>query len=281
MTWIDIVGFGIPACYAVVFFGAVTGVIAGRTTQDKLLLSSGGWVFFPCGSHYLSYAIYHDLATVSQAEKSVLLVVFAVAIVTAALVNPITLQKAAGRIAERDRKLTEREEAIAERDRRIEQFSWLLKNIGACIVFLQYVDVNKSTVVDLSDSMLDWLAERDICPIGLVKKGANWWDLMGNGGEVPQRWKRQSQKCVEGLTQYGCKTEHWDEHNLWFSWRIRLNSIDDRTYVIELFDVTEYMTSITTLEAENERLELLSEALANKSLDDIANLVNKKKGASE
>lgn len=105
MAWIDVVGIGIPICYAVIFFGAVTGAIAGQRLRDKLLLSRGGWIFLPCGFHYSFYVAYHDLNAISQSEKAVLVVVLVVAIVTAVFVNPITIGRTAGKIANQDEEI--------------------------------------------------------------------------------------------------------------------------------------------------------------------------------
>lgn len=236
MGWIDIAGYGIPACYSVVFCGAVTGAIAGERWKHKLLLSSGGWVFLPCGSHYSTFAFYHDLSTISNVESVVLSAVFLVSIPTAALVNPFTAWKASGWI----RKLGST----------IEKGKWLKRHTNSCIAFLKYESVDSSIVLEMSDSMLDWFAEKEICDFGLVQPGANWWDLLGDRSTVPNTWKRRNQQVVENMIAFDRQNDYWEQRDLWFNYSIELYDLPSRTYVVEFFDVSDCQRKIEGLEKE-------------------------------
>jgi hypothetical protein len=236
MVWIDIAGYGIPACYSVVFFGAVTGAIAGSGWKKKLLLSSGGWVFFPCALHYSTFAFFHDLSCLNSLESTVLSTVFIVSVPTAILVNPLTILKCSRWI-----------DAL---NSTIEQGVWLKRNTRACIAFLRYESANVSIILEMSDSMLNWFAEKEVCDFGLVKQGANWWELLGDRHPVPDIWKRRNQQCVEGMLSYRRQTEYWESGNVWFDYSIEPYDLKEKTYVVEFFDISEPQREIAKLKTE-------------------------------
>jgi hypothetical protein len=98
--------------------------------------------------------------------------------------------------------------------------------------------------------MLNWFAEKEVCDFGLVKQGANWWELLGDRHPVPDIWKRRNQQCVEGMLSYRRQTEYWESGNVWFDYSIEPYDLKEKTYVVEFFDISEPQREIAKLKTE-------------------------------